>query len=160
MALCLGVASLAWIAPAGAARRAEDIPYISDLARDAEVSRTRQIPILVLFKAQDCAYCERVRRDFLLPLQRNPEYAGKVILRQIYRDGKGRIVDFSGKTVTPAQFTGQQGVKFSPTVKLLDADGRTLAEPLIGLTTPDFYGAYLDRAIDEALGKLRNPPQP
>ncbi len=88
-------------------------------------------------------------------MQRNPEYAGKVIMRQIEYQSRGRLVDFSGKTTTAAQFSRQQKVRLTPTIKLFDADGTVLAEPLIGLSTPDYYGAYLDRAIDEALGKIR-----
>jgi len=31
-----------------------------------------------------------------------------------------------------------------------------LTEPLVGLSTPDFYGSYLDQAIEAALAKVRS----
>jgi thioredoxin-related protein len=155
IALGLGLVSLAWIAIAGAAVRGEEIPYVSDLTREAKLAREGRLPLLILFRAPDCVYCERVSKEFLLPLQRNPSYTDKVILRQVNIRANSRMVDFAGKTLTQAQFAKQQMVRFAPTVKLLDADGNALAEPLVGLTTPDFYGAYLDRAIDEALRKVR-----
>jgi thioredoxin-related protein len=153
----LGVASLAWFSLAGAAGPVDEIPVTADLTLEAAVSRSKQLPILILFTAQKCPYCERVKQEFLLPMQRNPEYADKVIMRQIEYQDRSRLVDFSGKATTAAQFSKQQKVRLTPTIKLFDAEGRSLTEPLVGLTTPDYYGYYLDRAIDEALEKIRAP---
>jgi thioredoxin-related protein len=158
VALCLGLASLAWLSLAGAAGAQDEIPTTSDLSSEAAISRASQLPVLILFTAPKCSYCERVKREFLLPMQRNPAYADKVIMRQIEYRGQGRLVDFSGKVTTAAQFSRQQKVHLTPTIKLFDAEGRSLTEPLVGLTTPDYYGAFLDRAIDEALAKVRTPP--
>jgi len=33
--------------------------------------------------------------------------------------------------------------------------GETLAEPLVGFGTPDYYGYFLDERIDAALAQLR-----
>jgi thioredoxin-related protein len=159
VALCLGLASLAWFSLAGAAGAPDKIATALDLSREAAVSRARQLPILILFSSPNCAYCERVKREFLLPMQRNPDYADKVIMRQVEYRGRGRLVDFSGKETTPEQFSQQQKVHLTPTIKLFDAAGHVLTEPLVGLTTPDYYGAYLDRAIDEALDKVRSAPR-
>jgi hypothetical protein len=41
----------------------------------------------------------------------------------------------------------------APTVLFLDRNGRNLASPLRGLQ-PDFYGAYLEQAVDTARAKL------
>lgn len=155
MALLVGLASLAWIAGTGAAAPAETIPYATDLSQEAETAKTRQIPILILFTVHNCAYCERVRQEFLLPMRRNPDYADKVLFLQVEQRSARKLVDFSGKPTTHAHFTRQNRVQLAPTVKLFDANGNSLADPLVGLSTPDFYGAYLDRAIDEARGKIR-----
>jgi thioredoxin-related protein len=157
VATSLGLASLAWFSMAGAANPLDEILSATDLTREASVAQNRQVPILILFTSPKCAYCERVKQEFLLPMQRNPEYADKVILRQIEFQDRTRLVDFSGKITTPARFSRQQKVWLTPTVKLFDAAGHSLADPLVGLTTPDFYGVYLDRAIDEALTKIRAP---
>ncbi|MEN6585705.1 MAG: thioredoxin fold domain-containing protein [Sulfuricella sp.] len=156
----MGLAILAWIATAGAAVRSDELSFATDLTRDAEVAREKRLPILILFVAPNCAYCERVRHDFLLPMQRNPEYANKVIFRQLYLKSGKTLLDFAGKKTSHSQFAKQNQIKFTPTVKLFDADGNSLTEPLVGLTTPDFYGSYLDGAIDEALVKTRalSPP--
>ncbi|MDP2784718.1 MAG: thioredoxin family protein [Sulfurimicrobium sp.] len=160
LALCLGLASLAWIAAAGAAARADELAFASDLTREAAISQTRQIPVLILFTAPNCAYCEQVKQEFLLPMQRNPEYADKVIFRQVDMQSQRKLVDFSGNVTTHARFCKQHKIKLTPTIKLFDAAGNSLIEPLVGLSTPDFYGAYLDAAIDQALEKIRSPTRP
>ncbi len=160
MALCLGLASLAWFVAAGAAPQTDELPFASDLTREAEISRARKIPVLVLFTSPNCAYCERIRQEFLLPMQRNPEYENRVIFRQVDLRSQRKLVDFSGNLTTHAQFCKQHKIKLTPTIKLFDATGNSLTEPLVGLSTPDFYGAYLDAAIDEALGKIRSSTRP
>ncbi|MEJ2655267.1 MAG: hypothetical protein P8Z69_08205, partial [Acidihalobacter sp.] len=57
--------------------------------------------------------------------------------------------------IEPRDFARRYHVSFTPTVLLLDAKGRLLAKPLVGLTTEDFYGAFLDEAIDEAVARMR-----
>lgn len=160
LALGLGLVSLAWFAAAGAAPQTDDVPYAADLAQEAQVSQAGPAPLLILFTAPKCAYCEQVRREFLIPMLRNPEYANKVIIRQVEMQGNIKLLDFTGKSTTHGQFAKQQRVMLTPTVKLFDANGNLLTEPLVGLTTPDFYGAYLDRAIDEARAKIRSQARP
>ncbi|MBZ0104677.1 MAG: thioredoxin family protein [Sulfuricella denitrificans] len=157
VALGLGLASLACFSLAGAAALVDEVPVTTDLTREAALSQSRQLPVMILFSAPKCPYCERVKQEFLVPMLRNPEYEGKVIIRQIEYQSRSRLVDFSGKATTPAQFSLLQKVRLTPTIKLFDAEGHVLTEPLVGLTTPDYYGAYLDRAIDEALAKIRAP---
>ena len=36
---------------------------------------------------------------------------------------------------------------FTPTVLFLGPEGQKLAEPLVGVAVPDFYGAYLDERL-------------
>ena len=155
--LAIGLASLTWFSPGGAAGLEDGIAIANDLAQEAALAKTRQVPLLILFTSPNCMYCERVKQEFLIPMQRNPEYANKVLMRQIEYRGSGKLVDFSGASTTPAQFSKLHKITLTPTVKLFDSAGNSLSEPLVGLTTPDYYGAFLDRAIDEALAKTRHP---
>ena len=60
-----------------------------DLAADARLASKQKIPLLVLFSEAGCPWCERARQEFLLPMQRNPEYKAKVIMREV-EIGSGR----------------------------------------------------------------------
>jgi hypothetical protein len=67
------------------------------------------------------------------------------------------LVDFAGHGTTQAAFARAAHVRLVPTIAFVGAGGKALAEPLIGLTLPDFYLAYLERRIDQARA-LISPP--
>lgn len=138
----------------GRADERSEVAMASDLAADARAAGARRVPLLVVFTAPDCGYCDRVLNEHLDPMQRDPAYRDKVVMRQVMLGSLKRLKDFSGKATTHDDFSRAITVRFAPTVKLYDAGGREVAEPLVGMT-PAFYGAYLDRAIEQGLGRLR-----
>lgn len=147
---------LAWFTAAGAhAQDKVEIPPVRDFTLEAANARTKNVPILVLFSRHNCVFCNQVLQEFLLPMRRNAEYESKVIMRQIDIGSSAPLIAFSGKTTTQKRFAKENRIGLTPTIKLFDAEGRELTEPLIGLTTPDYYGGFLDQRIDQALAKVR-----
>jgi thioredoxin-related protein len=149
-----------WILACLAALFAADTAFAQmvearDLAADARQAAERRIPLLVLFSEAGCPWCARARQEFLLPMQRNPEYQSKVMMREVGIDNSAALVDFAGKTTTQAEFARSHRVLMVPTVALLGARGESLTEPLIGFRTTDYYGYFLDQRIDAALAQLR-----
>jgi len=133
----------------------EGVPYARDLQRDAELARKKNGVVLVMFSGEYCGYCERVLKEFLIPMSRNPEYQKKLVMRRVDNTGLTTVKDFDGNVEDHRQFTAEQGVGMVPTVMLFDRNGKPLGKPLVGLTTVDYYGYYLDQAIDAALAKVR-----
>lgn len=147
---------LAWFTAAGAhAADSAEVPIAHNLAADAQEAKTRGVPIMLVFGSRNCPFCLLLNRDFLQPMRRNPEYEAKVMMRRIDITANVALRGFSGKITTQARFGKENGIKLTPTIKLFDAEGRELTEPLIGLSTPDYYGGFLDQRIDEALAKVR-----
>jgi len=151
-------AILAWFAAAGVhAQSAVQVPFVQDFAQEAKAAEAKRVPILVLFSRADCHFCDQVLEEFLLPMQRNPDYQAKVIMRQVRVGGGAPLRDFSGKPTTHGRFARDHRVQLAPTIMLFDPRGKELTEALIGLSTPDYYGGFLDQRIDEALAKMRGP---
>lgn len=149
---CAGI--LAW-APfvAGAAER--DVADGGGLPRATDLRAVpRDVPLLVLFARRDCEYCEQVRRDWLVPMSRTASWRRRVRIVQIDVDSDAPLTGFAGEGTSHATFAQQQGMRFTPTVALFDAHGRRLGEPIVGLLLPDYYGIYLERAIDDANARL------
>jgi thioredoxin-related protein len=147
---------LAWFTAAGAhAQDKVEIPLTRDFTLEATAAQAKKVPILVMFTRRNCAFCTQVLQEFLLPMRRNAEYESKVIMRQVDVGSSATLRTFSGKATTHARFARENRIKLTPTIKLFDAEGHELTEPLIGLTTPDYYGGFLDQRIDEALAKVR-----
>lgn len=131
------------------------LPEAGNLAADGRTAAAHETPILIEIARRGCTYCEKVREDFLKPMVRSGDYRGRIIFRQLHVDAELPLVDFDGRRIAPRDFAQRYHVNFTPTVLLLDAKGRLLAKPLVGLTTEDFYGAFLDEAIDEAVARMR-----
>ena len=152
----LRVLILAWLALTSVSASAESrLRSARDLTGEAASSAREGRVLLVLFSEPGCPWCERVRREFLLPMQRNAGYRARVAFVQVDVNSTRALRDFGGQTTTHAEFARAHGVRLYPTVMLFGPAGRRLAEPLAGFSGPDFYGAYLDQRIDEAVGKLR-----
>jgi thiol-disulfide isomerase/thioredoxin len=150
-----------WAGPAAVAPGAAFLPVARDFAADALQATASGRPLLLLFSQDGCPWCERSRREFLLPMQANAGYRERVIFRQIDIDQATPLTGFDGAATTHRAFARAMKVKRFPTVMLLGHDGRILAEPLVGFGIADFYGAYLDERIDKAVaGLARNGEAP
>lgn len=146
-----------WCAGFSVSLWAADLPVADDLRADGERAGRERLPILVFFASHSCPYCYEVEEHYLKPRIASGEYRTKAIVRVVYTDSPRRLHDFNGRKTDHAAFARRYGVRFTPTIKLVDADGIELSPSLVGLTTRDFYGFYLDEAINGALTKLRSP---
>ena len=140
--------------------QAEILPYVkvreaTDLQAVGQEARARKIPILIMFSMRDCQYCDVVREEFLKPMLRSGDYVDRVIMLELYSDSESQLRDFNGKPISAEKLIQRYNAGFAPTVIFLDSQGKELAERLIGITTRDFYGGYLDEAIDESLQRVR-----
>ncbi len=125
------------------------LPPATDLEHDAATMRKERVPMLVLYSQAGCHYCETAR-SYLVPMAA-PEVRGRhALFRQIDIDSDAALVDFSGTRSTHRAVAKAQKAGFTPTVRLLDADGRTIGEDIVGLRLEDFYGQYVDNAIEAA----------
>lgn len=148
---------LVWLAilSCGIATARADVPYARDLQKDAENARAVQGVVLVVFVGAHCSYCETALKEFLIPMSGNTDYLAKVVMRQVESTGFRDLKDFQGRKMSHRQFAGEQGARLTPTVMVFDGDGRQLTKPVVGITTLDYYGVYLDQAIDQGVEKVR-----
>jgi thioredoxin-related protein len=127
----------------------------NDLQADAARAGEDKLPILVLFSSSYCGYCTIVREDFLKPMLISGDYDDKVIMRVVNIDSTEGLRDFEGREVDAEAFADRRGVFVTPTVKFFGPDGNETTSDLVGLSTVDYYGGFLDTAIEESLVHLR-----
>jgi hypothetical protein len=135
-------------------KRKVELPNVTDLAADAAASVKGRLPILLFFERDDCPYCERALREYLVPLAL-VEWKDKAIFRQVDIDRTLPARDFDGRMTTHRAIAARYAVIFSPTILVVCGSGRRIAEPIVGLTTPDFYGAYVNDALGTGARTLR-----
>lgn len=128
-----------------------------DLASDGKSAAKFGVPVIVLVSLAGCPHCEVVRRYHLLPLLRDEIGGPRPIIRQVEVSGRNRLRDFAGKEITHGEFARRHKANIAPVVFFFSAEGALLAQPLVGATIPEFYGAYFDAAFNEAKSKLSVP---
>lgn len=125
-----------------------------DLAADGRLAAARGVPLVVLYSREECSWCEKLRREHLAPLARDP--AWPALVRELHMDRATPLIDFAGRRTTSADFSRQVKARFAPTVMFHGPTGETLAEAIVGFRLADFYGAYLERAIEQSRARLRD----
>lgn len=138
---------------------AADVPMPDNLKLEARAAIERKVPIMLVFTSPHCPYCERVKQEYLIPMAADPVWRGKVIIRQIEAGSDWSLIGFDGKKTTHGAFAAGQRIKMVPTVIVVGADGKALAEPIVGLLAPEFYYGYLQNAVEEGLGKIALKPE-
>ncbi|MCX7157155.1 MAG: hypothetical protein NTW45_12020 [Rhodocyclales bacterium] len=128
-----------------------------DLAADARLAAAKGVPLVVLYSRDDCSWCEKLRREHLGPLSRDP--AALALVRELHMDRATPLIDFAERRTTSADFSQQMQARFAPTVMFHGPDGASLAEPIVGFRLADFYAAYLERAIQESQARLQQRKQ-
>jgi thioredoxin-related protein len=126
-----------------------------DLAQVAAEARSKRVPILVAFMQQSCPYCAIARRDYLLPLQADPQWRHRVLIREVDVDRNTPLRDFTGAATTQRAFARTHEARRVPTLIFFDADGNRVGQPIIGLLSEDFYRLYIEQGIEAGLAKMR-----
>ncbi|MBI4988402.1 MAG: hypothetical protein HZC23_06220 [Rhodocyclales bacterium] len=147
---------LAWLPMAPGAAQPHLAPA-RDLAADARDMRAQGTVMLVLFSQADCRWCERARREVLLPLQNDPASRRRVVLREVALDNDEPLTDFAGRRTTHRRFAAAARASFTPTLIVYGPDGTRLAEPIVGFRLTDFYAEYVNHAVEEGLARLGSP---
>ena len=127
------------------------IPITSNLQQENKLKQ-KHLPLLLMFSIQNCPYCAIVREEFLEPMKISGDYENKVVMRLIDMSAHS-LIDFDGRQIKTNDLVLRYKVTLAPTIIIVDSNGKLLTEPLIGISTRDYYGGYLDQAIDDALKK-------
>jgi len=131
------------------------VPEAYDLKALGEQSRQSGLPIILVFSDDNCSYCERLEEDVLRPMIFTGELKNHALLRKYKIDRLVTIRDFDGQSRDAERLSTSRHVDVTPTVQIVDACGREIVPAIVGYQTPDFYPAYLMKAIEVSQQILR-----
>lgn len=134
---------------------AASVPVAIDLHREGRQAEQACIPLLLEFAADECEYCTLLEVEILNPTLLNRDYDQRVLMRKLLIDRSDKLLDFDKTTVSAAELADRYRVFVTPTLLFVDSQGRELTERMVGVTTLEFYGGYLDQAMDASSDKLR-----
>lgn len=128
------------------------LPTPASLRGAALAAAARGEPLVVMTTLKGCVYCELVRNNYLAPMRRE----GLVVAVQLdVQDRQSTLQGFAGDTTNPGDQARAWKARFTPTVMFFGPGGQELAERLVGVAVPDFYGEYLEARLVEARAQLK-----
>lgn len=145
LALALGLGHSAWAET--------PLPPVRDLQASAAQAAGRHQPLIIMFSLPNCPYCEALRRTQYQFLVKQG-----YLVQQIEMTDRAPVIDFDGKPTTGAKLSVRYDIHLAPTVLFFGPGGKEIGERIVGALTPDFYGAFLDRSIDEGAKALKAAP--
>lgn len=143
------------VAQAGNAGPADSVPVASNLEKEAAQAQAACVPLLLEFAADSCEYCVLLEEEVIKPMLRNRDYDQRVLVRKVTLDGAARLRDFDGQRRSAAGLAERYRVSVTPTLIFVGDRGDELVERMVGVTTLEFYGGYLDQALEIARDQLR-----
>jgi thioredoxin-related protein len=137
---------------------ANELPPATDLARHAREAADQGKILVVLYGTKTCPWCAKVRQNYLAPLTRNPDATQRLMIIEIDPELALPLDDFDGRATDHRTFARTQAVRQVPTVQFYGKGGVRLAAPLVGMSSEDFYGAYLEERLAVAAKRIKTIP--
>lgn len=107
-------------------------------------------PVMLVFAAKDCGYCDRLEADHLAPMTVSSEYDSRVIIRKVMIDSYDYIKDFDGGKRSAEDIADKYGITVTPTVMMFDNEGKRITKKLIGYNGNEYFGWDLEKLITTA----------
>lgn len=119
---------------------AEELTAPGDL-RDLDPDQ----PVILAFTSEHCPYCDYVKESHLIPMRKRGE---AITIREVDVGSHRNLTNFAGEAIQRRDLGDEYNVRVTPTLVFLTPEGEVAAENLVGVTSRDYYGLYLDRRVE------------
>jgi len=131
-----------------------NIPVLTDWSEIRSAQAKKHTLLVLLVEQSDCHYCDTIKRDFIGPALTLDAYGEEVIYRRLSID-PDLLIRFNGKGISTRDFVKKFDAVYAPTVLFLGPKQNTLADNLVGISNPDYYGHYFEKSIIDSLEQLK-----
>jgi len=112
--------------------------------------------IMLEMSATYCGYCKTLEEEIIKPMLRSGDYNDNVLIRQVNIDIHGLMDDLGGDKTSPDQLARRYDIFITPTLLFLDGQGEEVSERILGVNSLDYYGAYVDEALEQGYHKIQS----
>ncbi len=138
----------------------DDLPFVeikslTDLAALGKEAREKRKVIMLEMSASYCSYCLTLEEEIIKPMLRSGDYTSNVLIRKLEIDDHGKINSLTGAPTSAALLANQFDIIVTPTLIFLDGQGNEVSERILGVNTLDYYGAYVDEALQQGHQKIQ-----
>ena len=135
-----------------------DFKELANLESLGKTSHQTGLPILLMFGAAWCEYCQELIDQVFEPIARGGNYDGKVVLlRHVGVDEQKPIPGFDGKLLKKSEWAYQLNADLTPTVLFLDGTGKEVAPRIVGITNTHLYAGLIHERLNVAYQNMNNP---
>jgi len=139
----------------------DELPFVeilevrdfAELAKEADADRKI---ILLEMSASYCGYCRTLEEEIIKPMLRSGDYSEHVLIRKLEIDSHYPMQNLNGTSTSPASLSNEYDIFVTPTLLFLDGQGKEVSERILGVNSLDFYGAYVDEALDQGYRTIQN----
>jgi len=133
-----------------------DPPSTTDDWEDvSQTARQRHTPILVVFSAETCSYCEKLKREVIDPLEKRQTADMPLLIREFDINTGGKLTDFNGEPIRSRQFKRRYHIFATPTLLIVDPDGNLLSDPIVGYNSAAEYRELLHASLATSFESLK-----
>ncbi len=143
---------------ASSAMAEEPFTVVSNLPEQCSKAIAEQKVCLIYVSRIGCPYCTKLEADVLMPLTKVEKLTAQVQLYELPWELQS-LVTFQHQNDSAGEFIRRYGIVGTPTLLLLDQQGRELSSRQVGYQSEDFYWHYLEQAIVDARAKLLDRKQ-
>lgn len=143
-------------------------PGFRDLPEELESARREgKLGLAIMFEAEDCPPCKRMKRDILSQARVQDYYRKHFRVISIDFNGDQEVVDPAGRTLTEKRYAGKEGagIRGTPSFLFLDLQGKEMTRQYGEIRSVDTFmklgefvasGAWRERDFKTYLGA--SPP--
>ena len=129
----------------------EHFKEAQDLQALGALSQQKQLPIMLMFGAQWCEYCELLIEEVLEPMAMSDLYDGKVMfMRHVGVDESKPIPDWHGKMIQKSKWAYQLNADLTPTILFFNGQGKEVAPRIIGISEITLYTELIHQNLNIA----------
>ena len=133
-----------------------DPPSSTDDWEDVSlIARQRHTPILVVFSAKTCGYCEKLKKEVIDPLEKQQSSEVPLLIREFDINVGGKLTDFDGEPIRRRQFKRRYHIFATPTLLIVDPDGNPLTDPIVGYNSAPEYQELLHASLTTSIKALK-----
>jgi len=137
-----------------------DVKTVEDLGVLKQQAEASNLPILLMFAAEECEFCDVVRDNYLLPMIKSGDYKSKTLIRQVYIEDYSYLRNAKGELISGDVLAYKYNIDVTPTILFLSSSGQELVERIIGISNIHYFGEALDKHIAIANAALaKNTPR-
>jgi hypothetical protein len=136
----------------GAAQAA--LPAAKSLPDELALALKGGGPLVVMVSLEGCPFCKTVRLNYLSPLR---AHEGLIVV-QVDMRSAAPVLDFNATALTHDKIVRAWAVTMAPTLLFFGPSGAEVAPRLVGVSSRDYYGAFLDARLAQARTGLSGKP--